>query len=121
MASAILMTVFALLLKRIQGTTLMRAFMVVFIGFNIGYLWIRKDGQFEDRAAPTTQLIAALRQSTPRPTLVSNFAYPYPAIAQAAALAVPGWKPEFIQVDEPPEQCAGCLMLRWNTRNKRYE
>jgi hypothetical protein len=121
MASAVLMTVFALLLKPIQGTTALRMFIVVFVGFNIGYLWLRKDAQFEDRAAPTTQLIAALRLNMPQPVLILNFAYPYPAVAQAAALAVPGWRPELIQVDESPEKCAGCLKLRWNTEGQRYE
>jgi hypothetical protein len=121
MASAVLMTVFALLLKQIQGTTLLRVFVVVFVAFNIEYLWFRKDPQFEDRAAPTTQLVAVLRRHMPQPALVLNFAYPYPAIAQAAALAVPGWTPELIHVDESPERCTGCLMLRWNTLDKRYE
>jgi hypothetical protein len=121
MASAVLMAVFALLLKQIQGTTLLRVFIVVFVGFNVGYLWLRKDAQFEDRAAPTTQLIAALRRHMPQPVLVMNFAYPYPAIAQAVALAVPGWTPELVHVDESPERCTGCLTLRWNEREKRYE
>ena len=82
---------------------------------------MRKDAQFEDRAAPTTQLVEALRAHMPQPTLVVNFAYPYPAIAQAAALAVPGWTPEMIQVGESPAQCPGCLTLRWNPGSKRYE
>jgi hypothetical protein len=115
------MAVFALLLKPIQGTTLLRVFVVVFVGFNMGYLWLRKDAQFEDRAAPTTQLITALGRHTPQPTLVMNFAYPYPAIAQAAALAVSGWTPELIHINESPERCAACLMLRWNSQDKRYE
>src|ERR1041385_1744525 len=94
MASAVLMTVLALLLKPIRRTTLFRLFIVVFVGFNISYLWFRKDAQFEDRRAPTTQLVEALRRHPPQPTLVLNFAYPYPAIAQAAALAASGWTPE---------------------------
>src|ERR1041385_6194410 len=77
MASAVLMAVFALLLKPIQGTMLVKVFIVVFVGFNIMYLWFRKDAQFEDRAAPTTQLVDALRRHPPQPTLVLNFAYPY--------------------------------------------
>jgi hypothetical protein len=121
LASAVLMTVFALLLKRIRGTVCLPLFIAAFVGFNVGYLWLRKDGQFEDRAAPTTQLVKALRAHMPQPTLVLNFAYPYPAIAQAAALAVPGWTPEMIQVGESVTQCPGCLTLRWNARNKTYE
>jgi hypothetical protein len=121
MASAVLMTVFALLLKPVQGTTVLRMFIVVFVGFNIAYLWLRKDAQFEGRAAPTTQLIAGLQRHMPQPALILNFAYPYPAIAQAAALAVPGWRPELIQVNESPEKCAGCLKLSWNSHDKRYE
>jgi hypothetical protein len=121
MASAVLMAVFALLLKPIQGTMLVKVFIVVFVGFNIMYLWFRKDAQFEDRAAPTTQLVDALRRHPPQPTLVVNFAYPYPAIAQAAALAASGWTPELIQVSGSPDVCTSCLTLRWNTRDKRYE
>jgi len=121
LASAVLMTVFAMLLQRLRGTALLSLFVVVFVGFNIGYLWVRKDGQFEERAAPTTQLVAALRGRMPQPVLVVNFFYPYPAIAQAAALALPGWTPEMIHVGEPPTQCPGCLTLRWNARNKRYD
>jgi hypothetical protein len=121
LASAALMTVFALLLKRLRGTVCLPLFIVAFVGFNIGYLWVRKDGQFEDRAAPTTQLVEALRVHIPQPTLVLNFAYPYPAIAQAAALAVPGWAPELIHVGESTTQCRDCLTLGWNPGNKRYE
>ncbi len=121
MASAVLMTVFALLLKRLQGTALLRVFVVLFVGFNIAYLWVRKDAQFADRAAPTTQLIASLRQYNPQQALVLNFPYPYPAIAQAAALAVPGWKSEQIMVSQSVEACAGCLTLRWNAQEKRYD
>jgi hypothetical protein len=121
MASAALMTTFALLLRGLQGRTMLRVFIVVFVAFNIGYLWWRKDAQFEQRAAPTNALIARLRQHNPQPALVLNFAYPYPAIARAAALAVPGWTPELIMVDESPEKCAGCLILRWNAQDKRYD
>jgi hypothetical protein len=121
LASAVLMAVFALLLKPMEGTALQRIFMIAFVSFNIGYLWIRKDAQFEERAAPTTQLIAALGRHRPQPALVLNFAYPYPDIARAGALAVPGWRPELIRVDEPRERCENCLTLRWNAVEKRYE
>jgi len=121
LASAVLMTVFALLLRRLRGTACFSLFVVIFVGFNIGYLWVRKDGQFEDRAAPTAQLVAALRAHTPRPVLVVNFFYPYPIIAQAAALAVPGWTPEMIHVGDSSTPCPGCLTLRWNSGSKTYE
>jgi hypothetical protein len=127
MSSAVLMAVFALMLKPLERTMLLRIFMIAFVGFNIGYLWIRKDAQFEDRAAPTTQLIAALRQHTPQPTLVLNFPYPYPEIPRAAALAVPGWRPELIlvnnanEVNEPRLRCEDCLKLSWNAHEKKYE
>ena len=51
----------------------------------------------------------------------------YPDIARAAALAVPGWRPELIivdrvdSVDEPRERCENCLTLTWKAREKRYE
>src|SRR5438094_669728 len=118
LASAVLMTVFALLLKPLEKTTLLGVFMIAFVGFNVGYLWIRKDAQFEERAAPTTQLIAAVGRYQPQPVRVLNFAYPYPDIARAAALSVPGWRPELVTVGE---RCENCLTLTWNSREKRYE
>jgi hypothetical protein len=121
LASAVLMAVFGLLLKPLERTPLLGIFMIAFVSFNVGYLWIRKDAQFEERAAPTAQLIAVLGQHQPQPALVLNFAYPYPDIARAAALAVPGWRPELIRVDEPRERCENCLTLRWNAYEKRYE
>jgi hypothetical protein len=127
MSSAVLMAIFALMLKSLERTTLLRIFMIAFVGFNVGYLWIRKDAQFEDRAAPTTQLVAALRKHTPQPTLVLNFPYPYPDIAQASALAVPGWRSELIlvkqanEVNGPGLRCENCLKLSWNAHEKKYE
>src|SRR5947207_11356028 len=118
---AVMMAVFALLLKPLEGTALLRIFMIAFVGFNIGYLWIRKDAQFEDRAAPTTELIAALGRHMSQRTLVSNFAYPFPDIARATALTVPGWRPDLIFVNEPRERCEDCLQLRWNALEKHYE
>ncbi len=121
LCSAVLMTIFALLLRPLERSALPQLFVIVFAAFNIGYLWMRKDTQFEDRAAPTTQLIAVLAQHPPQPTLLLDFAYPYPAIAHAAALAVPGWKPELIFVNQAADKCGNCLTLRWNAREKRYE
>jgi hypothetical protein len=122
LSSAVLMTVYALLLKPLEQTRLLQVFLGSFVIFNIGYLWVRKDAQFVDRAAPTTQLIAALSRHSPQPALVLDFAYPYPDIARAAALAVPGWKPELILVSGAGEfRCDDCLKLRWNAQEKKYE
>jgi len=121
LSSAVLMTAFALLLRPLEHSRLLQVFLVAFVCFNIGYLWVRKDAQFEDRAAPTTQLIEALRAHAPQPALVVDFAYPYPDIARAAALAVPGWKPEFILINESRDRCEHCLKLRWNAHEKQYE
>jgi hypothetical protein len=95
------------------------AFLAVFIAFNIGVVWLRKDAQFELRAVPTRALIAQLENLRPQPILIRGFPYPYPEIAQTAALAVPGWLEKFIVV-EGDGVCEGCPMLEWNERLGTY-
>jgi hypothetical protein len=119
LACAVLMTLFSVMLRPIAGTPLLKLFVTVFVAFNIGYLWFRKDGQFEERAAPTTQLVRKLRTHSPQKTLIVNFAYPYPDIAHAAALAAPGWTSDLIVVNDQP--CDDCWRLTWNSVTHHYE
>ena len=122
LASAVFMTMLAVQLRPLFGTFLLKVIVIAFVAFNVGYLWIRKDPQFEERAAPTTQLIDILRQNKPQRTLIKNFAYPYPDIAKAAALAVPGWDdPAAISTDEGDAECRECLRLTWNPDSETYE
>jgi len=120
LASAVLMTMFASLLKPLRGTVLLKTVVVIFVAFNVGYLWLRKDAQFEERAAPTTQLIEALKQRAPQRTVIDNFAYPYPEIVTGAALAVPGWNPSLVSINDPKAPCSDCLRLEWNSGDRRY-
>jgi hypothetical protein len=119
LASAVLLTLYAVLLKPLRGTALLAAVATVFVAFNIGYTWLRKDRQFEERAAPTTQLINILKQHRPQRTIIDKFYYPYPIVASSTALAVPGWDPEMISTDEQQE-CGNCLRLEWNNAEQRY-
>jgi hypothetical protein len=121
LASAAFMTMLAVHLRPLFGTFLMKVIVVAFVAFNIGYLWVRKDPQFEERAAPTTQLVDVLRQHRPQRTLIKNFAYPYPDIAKAAALAVPGWDPAAISTGEGDGECRECLWLTWNHGSQTYD
>jgi hypothetical protein len=120
MASAVFASVMAAAVLRIRWRALQLAFLTSFMVFNIAYLWIRKDAQMEERAAPTTALIQELKKHTAGPTLLLNFAYPYPEIAKDAALLVSGWKPEDVEINRARETCAGCLILEWDAQNRRY-
>lgn len=120
LGSAVLMTMFAVLLKPLRGKLVLKALIVVFVTFNIGYLWFRKDGQFEERAAPTTQLVNVLKEHRPQRTTIKNFAYPYPDIPKAATLAVPGWDPSLVSFEDGSNPCADCLQLQWDARIRKY-
>jgi hypothetical protein len=117
----VLATMFAVSLKPLSGTWLLNLVVGVFVAFNIGYLWVRKDQQFEGRAAPTTQLIQALKQHRPQRTIIKNFAYPFPEIMRGAALAAPGWDPALILTDQQEAECQDCLRLTWNAETQLYE
>jgi hypothetical protein len=119
LASAVLMTMFATLVKPLRGTMLLKIVVAAFVAFNAGYLWIRKDAQFEERAAPTSQLIEALKHHAPQRTVVRNFAYPYPEIVTGAALAA-GWEPGLVSMEDPKAPCPDCLRLEWNAGGRRY-
>jgi hypothetical protein len=120
LASAVLATLFAWLLRPLYPRPVLSIAVFAFVVFNVGYLSIRKDAQFEERAAPTTQLVNVLRQHSPRKTVITNFPYPYPEIATASALAVPGWA-GLVLVGEPGANCTDCLQLQWNTKERTYE
>jgi hypothetical protein len=121
LASAVLMAMFAVLLSPLRETSILKIVVVVFVGFNVGYLWLRKDKQFEERAAPTTQLVGVLKQYSPQQTVIRNFAYPLPEIAGSAALAAPGWDPSLITVDDKGTECHQCLLLEWKGPLNGYE
>jgi hypothetical protein len=120
LASMVVAATMAYALQRLTSVTLRRAFVCVFILYNVGYLWIRKDAQFEERAAPTTALLEVLRTRPPTPIMIVGFPYPYPEIAKAVSRFAPGWTPDLIGVEGTGEPCAQCVKLRWDPRARRY-
>ncbi len=119
LASAVLMTVLACVLRTMETSKLVAAFISIFVVFNIAYIWLRKDAQFEERAAPTSELVKVLEQRAPERIYLRGFAYPYPEIARATTLKVSGWLPQYIVFER--EDCKGCPELRWNAEARRYE
>jgi hypothetical protein len=108
------------LLANMTQAPLRLGFILAFVSINIGYLWTVKDAQFERRAAPTTRLLEQLRAHRPASLLVLDFPI-NPWMARMTASLVPGWRPAMIRVEELPEACPDCLMLRWNRRTESFE
>jgi hypothetical protein len=109
----------AALLARMNRDWTVRVFVVAFVCVNIGYIWLRKDGQFEQRAAPTAQLLAELRHLPPCQMNVLDFPL-NPWMAKMAANMVPGWRPEMLHLESLKENCAGCPALRWDPAAEKY-
>ena len=121
MVSAVFMSVCGCMLGRMNRPAFRNTFLVVFIGFNVLYLWFRKDPQFESRAAPTTQLVAEMRQRKPAPLFIKNFEYfRSPEIAYFTAATVPGWRPDMIGIENWNSQDPGSTVLRWDEKLERY-
>lgn len=108
----------AVLIENLRHQRFRHVFIAAFVVVNIGYLWAVKHPQYLRRAAPTTRLLEELRSRSPRCLEISGFPMNQ-WIAKEAALHVPGWGPEMLRVNEPPD--AACDRLRWNTRLERYE
>jgi hypothetical protein len=95
-------------------------FVVVFITANIGYLWIRKDAQFEGRAAPTNRLIEVLQNNPPQNLYLNGF-QENPWIAKGTSRMVNGWKSELIHVNETLTPPVGALQFRWDPVAREYK
>jgi len=109
----------AVLIREFSKPAWRKAFIAIFIVVNMGYLWFRKDAQFEQRAAPTNQLIEVLRATPPRNLALSGFPG-NPWIARNTFRLAPGWKMEFIHVDADRSECQDCMRLRWDPDSGRY-
>ena len=109
----------AVLAEEIRIPRLRAAFIVAFLAVNIGYLWVVKDRQYQERAAPTARLIEQFRSHTPGPTLVDGFPL-NPWIAKMTTRLVAGWDPQMVRVNEPAAACPGCLKLRWDPKAEKY-
>jgi hypothetical protein len=88
------------------------ALAVVAILHNAGYIWVKKQRQFLERAAPVEAVIRAAR-TTKGPLLIHCFPYPFPA-AQAAVMVAAGKPAASIRMwsgdpSEPPPEGALCF------------
>jgi hypothetical protein len=109
------------LVKGIPSPRFRQAFVAVFLVFNVFYLWTRKDGQFEERAAPTTALLEVLEPREPGPVMIYDFAYPYPSIARSTTQVLPsGWAESMIRLDGVDPPCPECVALRWDPNSREY-
>jgi len=109
----------AALVEEMRPRLLPAAFIAAFVVANVAYLWIVKDRQYEQRAAPTTRLIEELRNHSPEPLLVEGFPY-NPWVAKTTARLAPGWEPEMIRVNEPASACPACPTLHWDPATEGY-
>jgi hypothetical protein len=110
----------AFLLKDLDVPALRKVFLVCFIAWNTGYLWMVKDGQYERRAAPSSRLIEELKRRPPGPLIVEG--YPEnPWIAKETTWLVPGWRPEMIKADPADSAPPNSPRLRWDPETATYQ
>ena len=119
MSSMVLVSVMAYLICQCEPPRIQLALVIAFLAYNISYMWIRNDPEFESRAAPTTQLLALLTSHQPAPILLEGFPYPND-IAKNVSRFAPGWTRDLIHVNEPPGSCRSCVTLRWDAGSKKY-
>jgi len=99
-------------------------FLVVVIAGNISYLWLKKDSQFEGRAAPTRELIANLNDSDFRvgasaPIYICGF----PLHVSIAQSAVDGFTPfhrDDLVFREHCDKEVLVNVLDWSASEERY-
>lgn len=112
LASAGCAMLLALWLENLTRPAWRTAFLAAFLAVNPAYLWLRKDAQYEERAAPTTRLVELLRRTPPQPLSVAGFPY-NPWVGRLSARLAPGWQPEMLTVNDIPGTQPPQLRLRW--------
>ena len=120
LASAGWVILLALLAGKIALPWWRTVFLAAFLAANPAYLWLRKDAQFEERAAPTTELLQVLRDTPPAPLSVSDFPA-NPWVGRLTTRLIPGWEPDLLTVNDlhgtqPPK-----IRLRWNGKTYQAE
>jgi hypothetical protein len=120
MASAILVTALSAAVLQLSSRRLQTAVLASFIAFNVVYVWTRKDSQMRRRAAPTTALIEELKTRSPGPVRIIGFEYPASEMAKGAAVTIPGWHWEDVELIPPGDRCANCVILEWDRDTLRY-
>ena len=120
MSSMVLVSVLAYLIRECRQPRIQLALVIAFIAYNISYMWIRNDPEFESRAAPTTELLGLLKSHQPAPILLERFPYANYGIAKDVSRVAPGWTRDLIHVNESPESCRDCVTLRWDAGSKKY-
>jgi hypothetical protein len=75
----------------------------------------------ELRAAPTTALLQQLKTHRSGPVRIVGFEYsPYSEIAKAAAITLPGWRWDDIELVPPAQRCPDCVVLEWDSARHLY-
>jgi hypothetical protein len=120
LASAVLVSILAAGVLAVSSRRLQIAWVLAFVVFNVGYMWVRKDAQMEERAAPTTALMEELKRHTPGHVIISKFPYPHPGIAKGVASLVPGWQWDFVEFSTAQTNCSDCLWLEWDSVQRGY-
>ena len=109
----------SILLHGFQRSHIRQGLVAVFLLANAAYILLVKDRQFEERAAPTTQLIEVLERRAPGQIRIVDFPY-NPWIAKLTTRLVAGWKPEMIVAGQG-QDCPDCVSLRWNRESGSYD
>jgi hypothetical protein len=93
----------------------------VLIGGNVGYLWLKKEPQYRDRAAPTAALFSTLdsSQAIERPVRVCGFPFGNVWWFRDAVSRFTSVSPEDIQLTD---DCGGGsgVTLTWNAADSSY-
>ncbi len=120
LASAGWVILLALLAAKIAWPRWRIAFLAGFLAVNPAYLWLRKDAQFEERAAPTRELLQFLRNTPPAPLAVSGFPA-NPWVGRLTTRLVPGWEPDLLTVNDLQGTQTPQIRLRWNGKTYQAE
>jgi hypothetical protein len=105
--------------RRTAGVVLFGALLAA----NSLYIWIKKEPQFRERAAPTRELLAILNQEPPADASETIYVCGFPLhvwIGQTAVEGFTKWTPERVVFLEECKDSSAGQMLQWNADGETY-
>jgi hypothetical protein len=120
-ASAVVTIALAAGILRLQPKPIATVMAASFILMNSAHAWTRNDAEMERRAAPTTALLEILKKRSPGPVRIIGFEYaPASDMAKGAAITLPGWGWDDVDLIPPATPCSDCLILEWDAPHRKY-
>jgi hypothetical protein len=108
--------------RRARKSAVMAMFAAILVANGV-YIWVKKEPQFRERAAPTRELLAALKESPPSDASEMIYVCGFPLhewIGQTAVEGFTQWKASQVVFQQECKDSVAGQLLQWDAAEENY-